>query len=48
MKINYKMLFFIGIVWFAIGIPFKNELLMMMGGAFILIGFLNKNKWNKK
>ena len=45
---NYRALFIIGIIWFAIGLPLKNQPLIITGIAFIIIGFLNKNKWIKK
>lgn len=46
-QINYRMLFIIGIIWFAIGLVLKNQPLIITGVAFIIIGFLNKNKWIK-
>jgi membrane-bound ClpP family serine protease len=47
-QMNYRALFIIGIIWFAIGLPLKNQPLIITGIAFIIIGFLNKNKWIKK
>ncbi|MBT5023112.1 hypothetical protein HOK51_04360 [Candidatus Woesearchaeota archaeon] len=46
-KPDYHALFTIGIVWFVIGIPLKNYSLIAIGFIFLLVGFVNKNKWKE-
>jgi len=42
---NYKTLFYVGIVWLAIGLPMGNFALWGMGMVFIAVGLANRGKW---
>ena len=44
---DYYALFIIGIIWFVIGIPIGNLTLSIIGTIFVVIGFVNKDKWKK-
>ena len=45
---DYYSLFIMGIIWIPLGIPLKNYALSGMGLVFMIIGLVNKKKWNKK
>jgi hypothetical protein len=42
---NYRTLFTIGIIWVPCGIAIKNYALAIIGLVFLIIGLVNKNKW---
>ena len=55
---DYRALFYIGIVWMALGLPygalfgypedgFVNYGFFAMGAVFTVLGLVNKNKWGK-
>lgn len=44
---DYYALFWTGVFWFIIGIPFDNSTLWMLGLVFMLVGLINKKKWKK-
>jgi MFS family permease len=44
---DYYTLFIIGIIWVIIGIPLINYPLIAIGFVLIVIGLLNKKKWEK-
>ncbi len=44
---DYYKIFIIGVFWLIIGFPLKNETLLLMGFIFLVIGLVNKGKWEK-
>lgn len=44
-KTNYKVFFYLGLVWLPVGIALKNYPLVIMGLIFLTLGLTNKNKW---
>jgi hypothetical protein len=46
-KTDYRTLFIIGIVWLGAGVPAKNYALSAMGLVFLILGIINKDKWEK-
>jgi len=45
---NYRAMFFIGIIWLAMGVPLGNETLTVIGIVFALAGIIHKKKWGRK
>jgi NhaP-type Na+/H+ or K+/H+ antiporter len=45
---NYRALFFVGILWLAIGLPSGNETLTMLGIVFAAAGIVNRKRWGRK
>ena len=44
---DYYALFWVGVFWFIIGLPFGNSWLWMLGIVFMVIGLANRKKWKK-
>jgi len=47
-EIDYRVLFSLGIIFFAVGISTQNPAMWILGAAFFAIGAANKNKWKKQ
>ena len=45
---DYKTFFFMGLVWFPMGLILDMPFFYIMGLAYMIIGLANKDKWNKK
>lgn len=45
--VDYYSLFIIGVIWFIFGIASGNSMFWIMGLAFMVIGLINKDKWEK-
>jgi len=45
---DYYMFFMMGVIWTAAGVPLQNYALSVMGLIFMIMGLLNKNKWDKE
>ncbi|MDD5031741.1 MAG: hypothetical protein PHR36_01715 [Patescibacteria group bacterium] len=45
--VDYYAFFIMGIIWLALGLPFKNYTLSIMGLAFAIAGLVNKKKWKE-
>jgi hypothetical protein len=46
-KADYYNLFIMGIIWIAIGIPLRNNLLVALGIVFGIVGLVHKKEWKK-
>lgn len=46
-EIDYRNLFYIGIIWFAVGLPLSNYILSSLGGIIMVIGLANKKEWRE-
>jgi uncharacterized membrane protein YidH (DUF202 family) len=46
-KADYRTFFIIGITWLPIGIVLEIYPLAAMGGVFLAVGLVNKDKWEK-
>ncbi len=46
-KTDYYNWFLMGVIWLAIGIPFKIYVLIVMGIAFTLAGLVHYKEWDK-
>lgn len=46
--INYRQLFFIGIIWFIAGLPARSGALTVIGLVFMTVGLVNKKKWQEE
>lgn len=44
---DYYAFFIIGLIWLAVGLPFKNYALWTMGLVFVAIGLSHKKDWEK-
>ncbi len=44
---DYYALFFMGIAWIVIGIPFENNGLLALGIVLAIVGIANKDKWKQ-
>jgi ABC-type amino acid transport system permease subunit len=44
---DYYTFFIIGLIWTVFGIPLKNYALSGMGVVFLVVGLVNKDKWEK-
>jgi hypothetical protein len=44
-KPNYRTLFYVGIIWAIISLPLNNYVLTALGAICIIIGLINKDKW---
>ncbi len=44
--IDYKTLFFFGIIWVPVGVVLKNWGLIGLGFVFLFTGIVNRKKWN--
>ncbi len=47
-KPNYKAFFIIGITWIPIGIATQNYVFMVVGLAFMILGFTKKKEWKNQ
>lgn len=46
-SIDYRSLFVMGLIWAAVGIVIKNWPFAGLGGLFVIVSLINKNKWEK-
>lgn len=44
-EIDYRGWFYIGIVWLAVSLLYKNSALFIMGMIFMILGIINRSKW---
>jgi len=44
---DYYTLFVVGLSWFVVGFPMENIALTVIGVLFMIIGLVNKDKWQK-
>ncbi|MAG11025.1 hypothetical protein CMI44_01810 [Candidatus Pacearchaeota archaeon] len=45
--IDYCSFFIMGVIWFAVGILFKNYILFTVGLIFTIVGLVHKKNWKK-
>ena len=45
---DYRAIFYLGLVWFALGISGDMNVFFILGLAYMAIGLSNKNKWRKQ
>jgi len=45
---DYYGIFIIGLIWFPVGLLMKNTGFGIIGLVFLIIGLINKEKWNQK
>jgi len=44
---DYFGFFISGLLWLPVGLIFKNYPLAILGGLFLVLGLINKDKWKK-
>ncbi len=47
MKTDYRTFLYMGLAWLAIGLPFKNQSLLIMGFVFTVLGLAHKKEWGE-
>ena len=45
---DYRTFFILGITWLPLGIATDNNAFLFMGIVFMVLGLVNKDKWNKE
>ena len=43
---DYYALFIMGIIWLGAGLPLKNYPIWVVGLVFVIVGWVNKDKWH--
>ncbi|MBC8383979.1 MAG: hypothetical protein H8E57_00505 [Candidatus Cloacimonetes bacterium] len=47
-KVNYRLLFILGVCWIPIALSTKNPIFMACSFIFMIIGITNRKKWNNQ
>jgi heme/copper-type cytochrome/quinol oxidase subunit 2 len=45
---DYRAFFYMGVVWFPLGVALDFPVFYILGLAYLVIGLANKDKWGKK
>jgi hypothetical protein len=45
---DYRAFFYIGVIWFPLGVALDFPMFFILGLAYIAIGLANRDKWGKK